>query len=614
MNSNNSNDKLASPAEGKGASLDASHPGAELSKPLGDDGDKGSGEKMSKAVDPTGAPAESMSAASSSERSESAGLGGQGQKKAKLSLPQSDPSSQDRAADEGTSPVKSERGGVAAGAVEFKLSSGERKYLNQLEDGFDLMVGGVKDPQNILYSFLVTKLKPSASSALLIYPNTAAARSALEAYNVLGAELTGGVAASGDDASIASDIVFTTCSDVVSLFEEGKILLRSFAVIAFFDVDRIIRSSFEENVSFLLQRVHRECQKLLFSSKKDSAVESIAKEFLRLPSSPQKASPAQPPADSTNIGKLDQLSFLCATPEKFKILLGLLRRQPLDSTLIFANTRLTATWLHSKLKGNDIDAINLADEAGGREDSLAKKSFSEAKVGVVVATDNLGSDLAKQKFSQIINFDLPKSGERYVERLSYLRADADQSTPQVRSLVCEEFGSAFEVIRKFLGEQLPKPVWPESSMLDTVDKGKNPFFELFQGQREVRSPRQRPQGSRPAERERERKGGRGAEGRIQRGERDRGAERPRHPGYGAGERRSEHSSRGKAHSRGEARSSRPPRQDSQAKGRGRQTTQRNQFERRREISRARAAEGRKAPVAAKKKGLIMRILGGIFGK
>ncbi|MEI8026425.1 MAG: DEAD/DEAH box helicase [Pseudomonadota bacterium] len=264
-----------------------------------------------------------------------------------------------------------------------------------------------------------------------------------------------------------TDIVVATPGRLKDYIQKKIVSIKDTTMFVCDEVDRMFDMGFIEDVEFFLERLPENCQKLLFSATTNDKVKELAFEYLNKPEyisvNPEVITPES----------IEQHLILCDTPEKLRVLIGLLREHQPGRSVIFVNTKLTAEWLKHKLTGNGLEAESITgDIAQPKRISLIKK-IKAGQVKILIGTDVASRGLHISDVTHVYNFDLPAEPANYVHRIG--RTARAGAKGQAYSLVCEEYAENLDAIKTLVGISIPACSWFPKEYLDIVDVSGNPF-------------------------------------------------------------------------------------------------------------------------------------------
>ncbi len=267
------------------------------------------------------------------------------------------------------------------------------------------------------------------------------------------------------------DVIVATTGRFKDFYNKKLIDLSQCQLFVCDEVDRMFDMGFIEDVEFFLEKLPESCQKLLFSATTNEKVKELAFEYLDKP-----AYISANPEDLTP-SAITQYAILCETKNKFKVLLGLLAEHKPKISVVFANTKLTAQWLHYKLSGNNISNDLITGDLPQRKRVALIKKIKKGEVKCLIATDVASRGLHISDITHVYNFDIPDEAANYVHRIGRTaRAGAEGAS---YTLVCDEYGENFEAVQNLLKKDAPKSEWYNPDYLKIEDLAGNPFEDNF---------------------------------------------------------------------------------------------------------------------------------------
>src|SRR5262245_10894589 len=223
------------------------------------------------------------------------------------------------------------------------------------------------------------------------------------------------------------------------------------------EADRMFDMGFIADLRFMLRRLpaaeHR--QSFLFSATLSFRVLELTWEFMNNPAQitimPEQKTVEQVVQGLYHVGRED----------KFRLLLGLLRREGGERILIFSNTREEARRLEDRLTRNGWEARALTGDVEQKRRLRILNDFKEGKLPVLVASDVASRGLHIEAVSHVVNWDLPQDPEDYVHRIG--RTARAGAGGKALALVDESSALRIEAIEKFIGQKIPVE-WPEDEL------------------------------------------------------------------------------------------------------------------------------------------------------
>lgn len=223
----------------------------------------------------------------------------------------------------------------------------------------------------------------------------------------------GGVSKHGQVAALrrGADILVATPGRLLDLLRDRAVDLREVEVLVLDEADRMLDMGFIHDVKRIVAALPRERQTLMFSATMPAAIDKLASSLLRDP-----VRVAVDPISSTR-APISQSVYFLEKADKTRLLVRLLRGDPMESVLVFTRTKHGANRLVRNLEkaGFGAAAIHGNKSQGARTRAL--DDFKRGRIGIIVATDIAARGIDIEGLSHVVNFDLPNEPESYVHRI-----------------------------------------------------------------------------------------------------------------------------------------------------------------------------------------------------
>ena len=235
---------------------------------------------------------------------------------------------------------------------------------------------------------------------------------------------------------------------LVDHLERGTTKLDKIEMLVIDEADRMLDMGFLPQLRRILRVVKKPRQTVMFSATMDSQVERIAHEFLTDPVKVRIGDTATPPAE------IRQTIFPVTHENKPSMLLHLLRRDGVNSAIVFARTRSRADRVTKLLARNSVNAIAIHGGRSQSQRNAALAGFRKGQYAVLVATDIAARGLDIPDVSHVINFDLPEAPDAYIHRIG--RTARMGKSGEALSLVMPEDAASLRDIERTLGLRLER--------------------------------------------------------------------------------------------------------------------------------------------------------------
>jgi len=254
-----------------------------------------------------------------------------------------------------------------------------------------------------------------------------------------------------------ADVIVGTPGRLIDYLKQKIYSLKDIEVLVIDEADRMFDLGFIADLRFILRRLppFDKRQNLMFSATLNQRVMELAYEFMN---SPVKVSVTP---ESMTAERVEQLLFHCSRKEKFPLLLGLLRREGMERTMVFINTKREAEHLHNLLNANGFPCRVISGDVEQRKRMKILDDFRDGSLPILIATDVASRGLHIDGVSHVINYDLPQDCEDYVHRIGRTaRAGAEG---KAISLADEDGAFFIEAIEEYIKNKIPTE-WAEDEL------------------------------------------------------------------------------------------------------------------------------------------------------
>ncbi|MEC8364776.1 MAG: DEAD/DEAH box helicase [Actinomycetota bacterium] len=205
-----------------------------------------------------------------------------------------------------------------------------------------------------------------------------------------------------------TDIIVATPGRMIDLLEREEISLQSLEMVVLDEADRMADMGFLPQVEWILRRVERNHQTLLFSATLDGVVNTLIQRY--------QSNPIMHEVEAKEITVEEMTHRFLHVHERDKVKVAAAITRPVSRTLIFSNTKAGCDRLVKKLltEGIRAQAIHGDLRQNIREKALAR--FASGKLPVLVATDVAARGIHVDGVEVVIHYDPPSDHKTYLHR------------------------------------------------------------------------------------------------------------------------------------------------------------------------------------------------------
>lgn len=262
-----------------------------------------------------------------------------------------------------------------------------------------------------------------------------------------------------------ADLIIATPGRLMDFAAKKDLYLDRLESLVIDEADRMLDMGFIPQVRRIVRmtprREHR--QTLLFSATFTPDVLSLADQWTH------DSTQIVVEAEKVAADSVDQRVYMVGSDEKYRVLRSILKIEPVDSVIIFANRRDQTRRLFESLKREGFNVGMLSGEVAQQKRVKTLEGFKSGRIQILVATDVAGRGIHVKGISHVVNFTLPEEPEDYVHRIGRT-GRAGQKGVSI-SLACEDDALRLEPIEALLGMKI-NATMPPSEMFRSSDEWK----------------------------------------------------------------------------------------------------------------------------------------------
>jgi len=245
------------------------------------------------------------------------------------------------------------------------------------------------------------------------------------------------------------DIMVATPGRLIDFVEQKEVWLDQIEFLVIDEADRLLDMGFIPSVKRIVRFSPRKEQRqtLMFSATFSYDVLNLAQQWLFEPVTVEIE-----PEKKTN-ADVEQRVYMVAKADKYKLLQDILRDEPIEKVMIFANRRDQVRKLYDHLKRDNYKVVMLSGEIAQDKRLKMLDQFKNGKHNIMIATDVAGRGIHVDGVSHVVNFPLPEQSDDYVHRIG--RTGRAGTRGVSISFLSEDDAFYLPEIEKAIGQKLP---------------------------------------------------------------------------------------------------------------------------------------------------------------
>lgn len=206
--------------------------------------------------------------------------------------------------------------------------------------------------------------------------------------------------------------VVSTPGRLIDLYKENFIDLKQVRAIVFDEADRMFDMGFKDDMTYILGRVPRDRQFLVFSATLNFDVLNTAYQF---GAEPVEINISRDQAKAENV---KDFILHIGNDEKPQYLLSILKKENPKQAMIFTNFKHNVDRIAMFLLDNQIPAMGISSlMSQSQRNHVIEKFKAENDQNILVATDVAARGLDINGVDVVVNYEMPQEAESYVHRI-----------------------------------------------------------------------------------------------------------------------------------------------------------------------------------------------------
>jgi superfamily II DNA/RNA helicase len=241
------------------------------------------------------------------------------------------------------------------------------------------------------------------------------------------------------------EVVIATPGRLIDLGDRGELSVADVETLVLDEADRMADMGFMPQVEWVLRRLERPHQTLLFSATLDGAVDRLVARYLADPVLHEVASSTQ------TVAAMEHRFLQVHQMDKVRVAAAICRAK--ERALVFVRTKRGADRLVEQLAAEGVKAAAIHGDLRQANRERALADFGSGKLPVLVATDVAARGLHIEGVDVVVHYDPPEDHKAYLHRSG--RTARAGSAGVVATLVLWNQVVEAEVIQRRLGLRVP---------------------------------------------------------------------------------------------------------------------------------------------------------------
>jgi ATP-dependent RNA helicase DeaD len=244
------------------------------------------------------------------------------------------------------------------------------------------------------------------------------------------------------------EVVIGTPGRVLDLMHRKALSLDGVRIAVLDEVDRMLDIGFRDDIRRILRRIEHAHQTIFVSATLDDEIRRLAKAFMTEPVEVNVS------GDSLTVENIEHGFVPVLREDKFASLLGFLKTEVPKLAIVFTNTKHNARRIAARLKKEGVSCQEIHGDLDQARRERVMKSFRNASIQVLVATDLASRGLDVMEVSHIVNYDIPADASVYVHRIG--RTARMGKHGYAVTFVTPEEGELLTTIELLINQMLPQ--------------------------------------------------------------------------------------------------------------------------------------------------------------
>ena len=245
------------------------------------------------------------------------------------------------------------------------------------------------------------------------------------------------------------DVLIATPGRLLDLFDRGGLLLTQTSTLVIDEADRMLDMGFIPDIEKIVGLLPPHRQTLFFSATMAPEIRRLADAFLRHPAEITVS------RQSSVAATIEEALVIVPEDEKRRTLKKLLRRENVQSAIVFCNRKRDVDMIQQYLTKHGIEAGHLHGDLAQSLRFSTLERFRSGELKFLICSDVAARGIDIGGLSHVFNYDLPFNAEDYVHRIG--RTGRAGKEGHAFSLASPRDRRLLEAIETLTGKVIARP-------------------------------------------------------------------------------------------------------------------------------------------------------------
>ncbi len=206
-------------------------------------------------------------------------------------------------------------------------------------------------------------------------------------------------------------VVIATPGRLLDHLRRGTIHLKSIKQLVLDEADQMLTMGFLEEVEYIIKKTPQNRQLMFYSATIPKGIRSLTNRYMKNPEEIRIKS------NKVTLEEIKQLVVETTDRHKQEALIEMIKKQNPFLTIVFCRTKRRAKALNQALSEKGFLSDELHGDMTQSKREKVMKTFRDAKLQILVATDVAARGLDVEGITHIYNYDIPHDVESYIHRI-----------------------------------------------------------------------------------------------------------------------------------------------------------------------------------------------------